>query len=215
MKYFVWLASIWIISCKAIPKHFKSNPLYFASNICPTIQDKSLKGSWDCSNHEFFFEIGENVTSTSLTDAEKFKLAFKGSYYLKFFESIHIDTKLAKLYMDSIKVDRVIDKTNHQGSLLFSCSACNRVAHVTFRNRQYPFPFFSTQPLESDVTSMHLDTINGFSRKMIISKNDGQSSMFLSPLIASKTKDKIAVYTLQTRDTSLIVDVFKSLKIKF
>lgn len=206
---------IWIFSCHTTSKHFKTNPLYFVSDFCLAIPEKSLKGSWKCNDHEYFYEIGPLVSSPVLTDAEKFKLAFKGSYYVKFFESIHIDPKLAKLYMDSVIVDQVINKSNHRGSLLFSCTACNRVAYLTFRNRHYPYPFYNNQPLESEVTSVQVDTIHGFSRKMTISKNGGQSALFFQPLLDTKIKDKIAIYTLQTKDINLIESAFKSLKIKF
>lgn len=216
MKYSLIVANIlWLFSCHTMPKHFKTNPLYFDSDFCPSFQEKSLKGSWKCQDHEYFYEIGESVSSPVLTDAQKFKFAFRGSYYLKFFESIHIDPKLANLYMDSIVVEQVISKSNHRGPLLFPCSACNRVANLTFRGRKYPYPFFNNQPLESEVTSVMIDTIYGCSRVMTISKNGGQSAMFIQALQEAKVKDKIAVYTLQTLDTNLIVSTFKSIKIKF
>lgn len=168
-----------------------------------------------CGNTELKYEFGRYSSTGPISDTEKFKMAFRGKYYVDFFEKIYIDSKLYKLYMDSVQIIRIDTLKVHNKSLLFDCSSCNRLAILKFRKSWFKFPFYSNQALSDDTLwSFHVDTIENYKRKIFLSHTNGTSGIYLEPLNDSKLFNKLSLQTENINDHSYLMTLFKSVRIK-
>jgi hypothetical protein len=127
--------------------------------------------SFICNNLEFTItdvqQDGEPLTVT-----EEFQNAFKGNYYSKFFEKIHIDSKLYRVFRDSVLITS-ITAANVISKPLFQCTACNKFATLQFRNRTYHYPFY--WPESSDKSQQYqitVDSVDGYQRKIWVALFD-------------------------------------------
>ena len=127
--------------------------------------------SFICNNLEFTItdvqQDGEPLTVT-----EEFQNAFKGNYYSKFFEKIHIDSKLYRVFRDSVLITSVTE-SNLISQPLFHCSTCNKTATLQFRNRSYHYPFYWPESsYKSHQYQILVDSVDGYQRKIWIALFD-------------------------------------------
>ncbi len=160
-------------------------------------------GSITCSRHNFFYSFGEPAYFAPLTLKEEFILAFKGNYHAKFFEKIHIDPKVYRLFIDSVAVLGVERKTVNSEKMLLNCSVCNMEAKLLFRGNVYYYPYYINTI--SDISNSYLiesDTIRGYVRKLWFSLSDTlPSGLLLNPLNKKEADKSLMIITNKEKCT--------------
>ena len=97
-------------------------------------------GQINCDNISFSYDYGMYGARGPQTPKEQFRASFDSYHYSKFFEIIHIDSKVQELFKDSILVENVVLAEKNTKKLLFDCKPCNAVAHITFRGKSFYYP---------------------------------------------------------------------------
>ena len=183
--------------------------------IHPNEKKDTIRGSIQCDGDKYTYEYHENSYQGPLTATEKFRYAFIGNYHNKFFDHIYIDTKLSAKYMDSVEILVIVQKNQFRGTYLFECKACNQVATLRFRKKEYNFPFFSDQALdEANETNFYLDTIDGHYRKIYISKTGKESGLLMEKLVGRRSAKKLAIHSSTTKDPENTLYYLKSVRIR-
>ncbi len=172
-------------------------------------------GSVQCGEIVFDYDFGKYSFSGPVTPEEGFMRAFNANYYARFFEIIHIEAKLNRLFRDSVALVIVRDKSKTD-NLLFECMACDKVAKVKFRGRSYLYPYVSqNQDTHSSAYQISTDTMSGFIRKIFISKVDSlPSGLYLRQNINERTGNKLSLITKSRVDSKALTDIFKSIVLK-
>jgi hypothetical protein len=99
-----------------------------------------IVGGLDCNGIQLNYEIS-NAAYTGPQDLkELFKNNFKAYYYKKFFDELHMDQKVFKLFIDSVAINKVVP-LDTMSKLMFECSNCNALATIIFKKKQFNFPF--------------------------------------------------------------------------
>jgi hypothetical protein len=205
-----------IVGCakKSVP--FSTNGIFTIDMPCKISQTQGLDsemGTINCDSVIFKYDYGKYGNPGPLNDVEQFKLAFRGKYHSVFFEKIHIDSKLYRLYMDSVQVVDVTALKDHNKTLLFDCSVCNRVATLKFRKAIYRFPFFTDQNLSGSTHIFYLDTIGEYHRKIYLSQNGGVSGLYLSPLENAKQGNKLSIQTTTNSSVEYLLKILQSVRL--
>lgn len=196
-----------LTSCHSIKN---SNPVSTITEVwigTPFCKPKKIvlekTSTYQCLNHEFIISK-DALLNEPLTIEEEFQNAFRGNYYAKFFEIIHIDSKLYRVFRDSVQLVSISD-LNLSKKQLFSCPTCNKSATLIFRNRTYHYPFFWPETASSSFQyNFTIDTISGYYRKIWIAKSDSlpsgvtfrKSALKSFTICNPKTKDKQAIQNI-------------------
>ena len=152
------------------------------------IKNLQQSGSFSCIGQHFYYSFGVEENAAPLTLKEEFSNAFKGKYHSTFFDKIYIDTKVHRFFRDSVKIIEVGKISEYNDQLLMTCSVCNGVAKLIFRGKLYYYPYYIDH--SSDKNSLYIiesDTLNGYNRKVWLSKSD---SLCSGVLFTSKDKSK-------------------------
>ena len=205
MKYLFFLqAFLLIISYGCVSNKSKTNKDEISGNdIFTIVSDCMFKadqgidsqlGTVSCGNVLLNYDYGRFSYPGPITLEEDFANGFRGIFYVKFFDLIHIDQKVHRLFLDSVKV-LDIRRPKPEDKLLFPCPNCNAIATVSFRNRIYQYPYTNNKSLwtmsDYEVT---VDTILGYKRKLYMATNDSlPSGLFLSPVINPRQANKLSV----------------------
>ncbi|MBK8699524.1 MAG: hypothetical protein IPN29_08270 [Saprospiraceae bacterium] len=93
------------------------------------------------------FEFGNLINPIPLNDRAYFAQSFKNYYYTRFFDMIHIDKKVHRLFRDSVTIADIkyIRPGEDPG-----CGSCNVILTLTFRGNKIPFAAFVTEELMQD-----------------------------------------------------------------
>lgn len=166
------------------------------------------KDTYLCQDMTFFLTTAKR-DDEPLTVEEEFENAFKGNYYAKFFEKIHIDSKLYKLFRDSVSLLTVTD-TNQLVKPLFNCSACNKLATLKFRNREYCFPFYWSSSENQGLFTIHMDTLVNYKRKIWIANQDDKPS---GVTIRYADKNFVTVFVTNTIDRQKVYSILSEIKL--
>lgn len=175
----------------------------------------SKVGTAKCGEIVFDYDYGKYSFSGPVTEEESFILAFNANYYAKFFEIIHIEAKLNRLFRDSVTLVYVADKSK-EDKVIFQCLPCNKVAKIKFRGRSYLYPFPSLGA-ETNASSYQIstDTTSGLIRKIFISKVDTlPSGLYLRENSNDKNGNKLSLTTKSKVDPKTLTDIFRSVVLK-
>jgi len=97
-------------------------------------------GNITCDEANFFYDYGKFGARGPQSDIEGFRDAFDAVYYAKFFDLVHIDTKVRPIFKDSVIVTGVMDNSGSH-DLLFDCKTCSKVAALLFKKHTFYYPF--------------------------------------------------------------------------
>ena len=98
--------------------------------------DKQLSGTLFANNLEMKFQYGSEVSRGLQDTKEYIQQSFRAYHYRKFFDYIHMDPKVHKIYRDSADISQI--KYIQPGENR-ECTACNVELSIKFRNKIIPF----------------------------------------------------------------------------
>lgn len=145
--------------------------------------DKQLSGTLFANNLEMKFQYGSEVSRGLQDTKEYIQQSFRAYHYRKFFDYIHMDPKVHKIYRDSADINQI--KYIQPGENR-ECTACNVELSIKFRNKIIPFAIFITPDL---ISEMNRTTVIKFNTEELSIKrfyNAEVSGAFVLPAVASK-----------------------------
>ena len=167
-----------------------------------------------CGNIALKYYYGKDIYSGPLTQEEEFRNAFRGNYHVKFFEKIHIDSKLNRMFIDSVQIKSIQPIGPGNPNLLFPCSSCNKVASLVFRKRNYFYPFYLNYS-ERDYLMIQTDTIDGYYRKLFFSRSDSLlSGIYIAPLSKGKDINKLRIVTTDNKYSIDLENLLKTVRLR-
>jgi hypothetical protein len=208
-----------LFSCSTKPfkgsRKTNVNNIFFIEAQC-TFEDTEDKGAVTgtllCGNIALKYYYGKDIYSGPLTQEEEFRNAFRGNYHIKFFEKIHIDAKLNRMFIDSVQIKSIQPIGPSNSNLLFPCSSCNKVASLVFRNRNYFYPVYSNNNDQNNY-QIKEDTIDGFHRKIFFDKTDSLSSgLYLRPISKSKNTKNLRILCFKNANKDLLTRLLESVR---
>jgi hypothetical protein len=124
-----------------LPKGWKSHNFNSISWSCPS-DFKNIS-----NEQQSIFSNG--IDTISILDKTKkpfpislthqFRNAFYAYHYNSFFDKVYLDSKVKKIFRDSVTILDVVPKTTGL-DLMFSCENCNVVATLKFKKKVFYFP---------------------------------------------------------------------------
>ncbi len=87
----------------------------------------------------FIYEDGYYTNDSPSPLEVKGRNSFDGYYYTSFFNAVHIDEKLHKIFRDSVKLIGVVEP-NQSFNYIVDCSTCNQVLELLFKKNTYFLP---------------------------------------------------------------------------
>lgn len=225
IKVFVLITFLLITSLSCLSKRglqndtkFSSNELFLIGANCSFQDEKgfdSKVGKAICGDIIFDFDYSKNSYRVPLTDQEEFMRVFHANYYAKFFDIIHIEAKLNRLFRDSVTLVYITDKST-EDNLLFDCLVCNKVAKIKFRERSYIYPYSSQVLNGKDSTyQISVDTTSTLIRKIFISRVDSlPSGLYLRPKGQERTTKKLSMTTKSKVEPTILTEILKSVVLK-
>lgn len=195
-----------------------SNDLFLISGDCnfkEGIGFDSKVGTIQCGDITFNYDYGKNSYSGPVAIEEGFMRAFNANYYAKFFEIIHIEAKLNRLFRDSVSIVNIVDKTDGMKTI-FLCDVCTKVANIKFRGRTYGYPFqFNFEDPNLKYYDLTVDTTDGFIRKIYISKTDSMpSGLYLKSLEGKRDSKALSLVTRNRAEGHNLQKLLTSVKLK-
>lgn len=168
-------------------------------------------GTLYCGQIILAYKKGSQASLGPLTREEKFALAFRGKYHTVFFEKLHIEEKLYKKFIDSVKIIKVLSKDQSDYKPFFPCSSCNYVAELNFGNKVIAYPFFETymQDQENYLHNMNVDRLQ---RKTYLTKNGIGSGVFFTYHDKKLTNQNLSIEVQNMADTASIRKVLDGIK---
>jgi len=194
----------------------REHALFTINQQCTIVPGEGMDsqiGSVVCGDQNFTYDYGMYSYQGPLTEEEKFANLFKGKYYADFFSIIHIDKKLFRLYIDSVQVIHAGALKSKPSTMIARCTNCNKEALLRFRKRDYIFPYVAAEDEDNKQYVIYTDTIGDYRRKIYISHMEGQSGLFMEPVVRSVRSQKLALYTDHTVDTTEIKKILQSVRL--
>jgi hypothetical protein len=194
MRQIISLYLLLLISCIST----KNGKVFNDYSIVPIkmklIKDQnaldSNTGNLQVSGLNINFDEGKSIYQGPQDEVEYFLNTFRQTYYVKFFNSLYIDSKVQKQYRDSV---HILEYSRIEPGQESSCMTCNIKAVLKFRNMIYPYYTFYTKELIEKFTQVKIerDTINGFVYKTFDSKEEKGGIIY--PLNRSSTINKLSL----------------------
>lgn len=205
------------VSCTTRLKQACFVPFILTDSDCQFFEEAGIDsrtGRVVCDDLKLSYDYGKYSFAGPLTDIEKFRNEFKGNYHVKFFEKIHIDTKLYNMFMDSVSILGVFPVDGNQNKMLFDCPPCNKVASLKFRNRNYYYPFYGAVEPQG-AYQLKIDTSDSCYRKIFLSESDSLASgLYMVPLNAGKNGLKLSIVTNTGKADHRLAKLLESVKLK-
>jgi hypothetical protein len=129
-----------------------------------------------------------------------FMQTFRSMHYMKYFDSIHIDKKVQKLFRDSVRLISLQEIPIGSAK----CKACNYEAQLQFRQFKTPFYYFVTDDLKKEwaATQFQLDTIHDFAIKFY--RNTKEMGAYIKEKKGTRQSKKLSL-VLESGDYGIFV----------
>ncbi|MFZ1749645.1 MAG: hypothetical protein WAU01_05620 [Saprospiraceae bacterium] len=220
VRYIIIVFMIIGVGCatkKGITSQMLLNQNYqiFIDDICNIQSETDSTGKILCTGHELRYHTGTGSDTGPFTELEEFRLAFKGNYFAKFFEKIYIDSKLYRMFRDSVEVLHVTSKSDFLKDGLFDCSVCDRVGVLSFRGRLYYYPYYIPKNID-ELNSYQIltDTVDVYYRKIYIATFDSLSSgLYIKQIQAADSGFQMSITTNHHGDHAKTLELLKSVRI--
>ncbi|HMR90259.1 MAG TPA: hypothetical protein PKD51_18985 [Saprospiraceae bacterium] len=223
MKYFFSVVMIIVASCSSSKMgqrgdKVSSNDLFTIGGNCQFKEGTgfdSKVGTVRCGDIIFDYDYGKYANAGPVTMEEGFMRAFNANYYAKFFEIIHIEAKLNRLFRDSVSIVNIVDKVEDTKTI-FQCQVCTKVANLKFRGRTYGYPFqFNNEDPNLKYYDITMDTTDNYIRKIFISSIDSlPSGLYLRSVEGKKDGKILSIVTRNRVDSQNLRKLFASVKFK-
>ena len=119
-----------------------------SSNSLDTFEINTQTGILAGEGFKLQYQFGSVVPKGPQDAREYIEQSFRAYHYKKFFEFIHIDSKVQKLFRDSVLLSEI--KYINPGEDQY-CSACNVQLILIFKGNTIPFGIFVTPGLLADL----------------------------------------------------------------
>ncbi len=155
------------------------------------------KGIIQFNGMEINYQHGTNIPRGLQDSREYVEQSFRAYHYRKFFDYIHIDPKVHKLFRDSVKVESIQWIETGQNK---ECSACNVELSLRFRQKSIPYAIFITPTLLAELnrTQVVRKTTNDFEIKYF--KNEETSGAFILPKVHTKESSGLLLELVKGTD---------------
>lgn len=160
--------------CSPDIKHFKNNDL------------DSLKEIITFSNLTIESDISNNGFSGPETLEEYILKIFRSYHYLSFFDKIHIDKKVQKLFRDSVSIDKISKMPENFEK---ECKNCNYLLLLKFKKTIYPYEIYLAESLTETLNSNSVEIIQQEGINFKFYETSEIRGAYISQ-IKSKRKDK-------------------------
>lgn len=181
--------------------------------LCETHCIKTLKSGIDgelgvvqCQNYHFDYEVSRSAYEGPEDHFTYFVKAFRNYHYTKFFDFIHIDKKVQKLFRDSVRIMEVMPIA--AGSDL-NCKNCNRKALLKFKNTNYPYAYVVSKELDDKLNSIHAVYYDLEDYNIRLYTSENENGLFATPSLKDKTADKIS-FQLRSGDINTFIEKMKN-----
>lgn len=178
---------------------------------CDKKKSSESMGSIQCGTISLQYTKGIQAHSGPLTETEKFALAFKGKYHTVFFEKLHIDEKLYKMFIDSVDIVQVIPMSESSSKPFIPCTACNYMAELEFRKRSFSYPFFTTQDTENQEDDFSVKLDGEFQRKFYVTHDGLGSGIYFKHTNKKKQEQNLSIEVQNVCDTAMVRKVLNSI----
>lgn len=130
--------------CSPGIKHFKNKDLHNNTDIL-TFSNLTI----ECDYSE------RNFSGPETLDEYILKI-FRSYHYLNFFDKIHIDKKVQKLFRDSVSIDKInLMPENFEKE----CKNCNYLLLLKFKQTTYPYEIYLAESLIESLNSKSVEKI--------------------------------------------------------
>lgn len=165
-------------------------------------------GTIQSSAHVINYDHSSQAFAGPQNKEEYFMQTFRSYHYLNYFDSIHIDKKVQKLFRDSVKLISL--KQIPIGTS--RCKSCNFEAMMKFKQFVSPVYFFATSALQEQWSSAQIsyDTIQNFVVKTY--QNDKEKGAYIKDLKGDKQAKKLSLVLVSGDFDSFIANVKSSLQ---
>jgi hypothetical protein len=167
-----------------------------------TVADSSeirLSGTLVANDLEMKFQYGSEVARGLQDTKEYIEQSFRAYHYRKFFDYIHLDAKVHKIYRDSVAITQIRYIPTGDNK---ECPACNVELALQFRNKIIPFAIFITPALKSELDRT---TVSRYTTKELTIKryyNEETSGAFVLPAGAAKKTPGILIELMKGQAAS-------------
>jgi hypothetical protein len=168
-------------------------------------------GTIQCGTISLQYTKGIQAYSGPLTETEKFALAFKGKYHTVFFEKLHIDEKLYKMFIDSVDIIQVIPFAESTSKPFIPCTACNYMAELEFRNRSFSYPYFATPDTQQQEGDFSIKIDGEFQRKFYLTRDGLGSGIYFKHTKKKKQDQNLSIEVQNVCDTAIVRKVLSSI----
>jgi hypothetical protein len=174
--------------------------------------DSAVK-TLNCDGIKLYYDYGMYSNSGPKSLYESFKSSFRSYHHRSFFQKIHMDEKLYRLFIDSVNIISVFKKDDNEKAM-FTCNNCTHIAKLQFKGSDFLFPYqASVDAIQSDsLHSYYHDKIGEYNRKIFISKNSDEGGLYLYH-IKDKQRKKLSVIG-EAKDKSKLLRILQNISIK-
>jgi hypothetical protein len=174
--------------------------------------DSAVK-TLNCGEIKLYYDYGMYSNSGPKSLYESFKTSFKSYHHRSFFQKVHLDEKLYRLFIDSVNVISVLKNDDHVKPM-FVCKNCTHVAKLQFKGSDFLFPFqASVDAMQSDsLHTFYYDMLGEYNRKIFIAKNSNEGGLYLFHF-KDKQRKKLSVIG-ETNDKSKLLQILQSISVK-
>jgi hypothetical protein len=156
MRPFLFFCLLSVLACAPSKRSMRlseNDQNFTFSSSCTFIPDnkENTTGILQCKKikyrYTYDYEVGEHPKS----DFEAFRQDLRYNGYKKLLDYLNIDEKVHRLFIDSIRLISLHDKAEMSTvKSIWTCQECNRLAIVSFKGKNYNYPYYSTIPLQRD-----------------------------------------------------------------
>jgi hypothetical protein len=164
-----------------------------------TIQSPLHVINYDCSSYPY---------AGPQNKEEYFMQTFRSYHYLSYFDTIHIDKKVQKLFRDSVKLISL--KEIPLGSA--RCKSCNYEAMLKFKQFVSPIYFLATNEMQQQwsASKINVDTIQNFVIKTY--QNDKEKGAYIREKHGDRRSKKLSLTLVSGDFETFIANVKVSLQ---
>ncbi len=195
------------LGCKTTKKMSTSLPFGIQNLQCKNIPNPaaidSKVGTLECPDISFYYDYGLYSNPGPITPREEFRRSFDAYHHIKFFEYRKLDSKVYKLFLDSVRIVEVREKLDSD-DFFFECKPCNTTAVITFMRDTYYYPFtLSKNQLSMEDFSASFEERGRYLYKYY--KEENKTPAFYATPIQNRFKKKNCL-SLTVKETTLSDD---------
>ena len=168
-----------------------------------------------CREATLTYDYGRYGSRGPTTAVEYFEEGFKNYHYSKFFELTHIDSKLHKVFVDSVAILSVVAASEVSEPTLHDCGTCNAVAKIDFLGQLFYYPTTVSAAQMAPTPDVELTMVGTELRRKIYETDTGQLAATLTPVPRKRKSNYLSIsISTDTNDRKLEQLILRSIRLK-